>query len=73
MMRSRSDASSPAQASARAAAKVESSTAVTCEIRRSFIPVREVIHSSEVSRKVDRSAFVRTAGGMQAPHPVIAA
>ena len=73
MMRSTSAGSSPAQARARRDATVESSIAETCEIRRSCIPVREVIHSSEVSRKVERSALVRTAGGMQAPQPVMAA
>ena len=49
------------------------SIAETCETRRSFIPVREVIHSSEVSRKVERSSLVSTAGGMHAPQPVMAA
>src|SRR3990172_977710 len=73
MIRSRSPAARPARASARAAATVESSSADTCDTRRSFIPVRDVIHSSFVSRKVERSAFVRTAGGMHAPQPVIAA
>jgi hypothetical protein len=42
-------------------------------MRRSFIPVRDVIHSSSVSRKVAKSAFVSTDGGMHFPQPVIAA
>ncbi len=46
---------------------------VTCETRRSRIPVREVIHSSSVSMSDARSALVRMAGGMHLPQPVMAA
>src|SRR5262245_33198800 len=42
-------------------------------MRRSFIPVRDVIQSSEVSRNVERSSLVKTAGGSPSPQPVIAA
>ncbi len=38
-----------------------------------LMPVREMIQSSLVSRKVARSAFERTAGGMHLPQPVTAA
>ena len=71
--RSMSAAWSPAQASARAAATCESTVIGTWEMRRSLMPVRLVIHSSLVSRKVARSALVRVAGGMHLPQPVIAA
>jgi hypothetical protein len=73
--RTRSSASAeiPAQASARAPATTASSPSGTCETRRSFIPVRVVIHSSSVSRKVARSALVSTAGGRHFPQPVMAA
>jgi len=37
----------------------------------SFTPVREVIHSSLVSRMVDRSSFVNIEGGAHMPQPVI--
>jgi hypothetical protein len=37
------------------------------------MPVRVVIHSSLVSRKVERSAFESTAGGIAEPQPVMAA
>ena len=73
MMRSTSFASSPAQASARAAATWASAVTGTWEMRRSRMPVRDVTHSSSVSMKVARSAFVRTAGGMHLPQPVMAA
>ena len=72
-MRSTSFAASPAQASARAAATWESSIPVTCETRRSRMPVRDMIHSSSVSMIDARSALVRMAGGMHLPHPVMAA
>jgi hypothetical protein len=49
------------------------SIAGTCEILLSFIPVREMIQSSVVSRKVARSWFDNTAGGMHLPQPVMAA
>ena len=40
---------------------------------RSRIPVRVLIHSSDVSRNVERSSLLSTAGGMHAPQPVMAA
>ena len=46
---------------------------LTCETRRSWMPVRVVIHSSSVSMIVARSALDRTAGGMHLPQPVMAA
>ena len=70
-IRSTSAGSSPAHASARDAATVAISIAGTCETRRSFMPVRVVIHSSVVSRNVARSALVRTAGGRPSPQPVM--
>ncbi len=73
MIMSTSDAASPAQASARDAASVAISIALMWEMRRSFMPVRLVIQSSEVSRNVDRSSLLRTAGGRPSPQPVIAA
>ncbi len=73
MIRSTSAASRPAQASACDAATTDISIAVTCDTRRSRIPVREVIHSSDVSRKVERSSLERIAGGMHLPQPVMAA
>src|SRR5271170_1558161 len=42
-------------------------------MRRSRMPVRLTIHSSLVSRMVDRSWLVSTAGGRHFPQPVIAA
>src|SRR5690349_15040925 len=42
-------------------------------MRRSRMPVREVIHSSDVSKSVARSVFESTAGGKHLPQPVIAA
>ena len=67
------EGSSPAHAIARRAATVASSAAGAWEMRRSFMPVRLVIHASSVARNVARSALVSTAGGIQAPQPVIAA
>jgi hypothetical protein len=37
------------------------------------MPVRVVIHSSDVSKSVARSVFESTAGGRHLPQPVIAA
>ena len=42
-------------------------------IRRSRIPVRDVIHSSDVSTSFSRSAFERTFFGTAAPVPTIMA
>ena len=68
---STSSAVLPAAASACAQATWANSLTLTCEMRRSFIPVRVVIHSSSVSRKVARSSFVKTAGGRHLPQPVM--
>jgi hypothetical protein len=57
----------PAQARARARPRSRSRQG-TCETRRSRMPVRVRIHSSLVSRKVARSALLRTAGGRHLPH-----
>src|SRR5690606_10804691 len=73
MIRSSSLGSSLAHASARAAAMCDNTVMGTCEMRRSLMPVRVVIHSSLVSKNVARSALLRTAGGMHLPQPVIAA
>ena len=72
-MRSSAAASTPAQASARAAATWIRSPSGTWEMRRSCIPVRETIQASSVSRKVARSPFVITAGGRHFPQPMMAA
>lgn len=42
-------------------------------MRRSRMPVRVTIHSSEVSTIRSRSAFVKTCSGRAMPHPVMAA
>src|SRR4051812_41387425 len=42
-------------------------------MRRSLMPVRSVIHSSDVSMRCSRSALVRVPSGRAVPHPVIAA
>ena len=72
-MKSNSSADTPAQASARTAATWDISRPDTCEMRRSFMPVRETIHSSSVGRNVARSALVSVAGGRHLPQPVSAA
>jgi len=41
------------------------------EMRRSRIPVRETIHSSEVSTIASRSLFVRTRLGVYDPVPMM--
>ena len=63
--RSRSFGSTPAWASAsRAAGSARSDIAWSSDAnRRSLIPVRSVIHSSEVSTSSARSAFVITRSG----------
>ena len=72
-IRSRSFTVLPAAASARRPATAASSDASTWLIRRSLIPVRVVIHSSEVSTSCSRSWLVSTLGGMHMPQPVISA
>ncbi len=64
-MMSRSSGVMPASASARFVASMARSL-VACSgfaIRRSLIPVRETIHSSEVSSIRSKSAFVSTTSG----------
>ena len=65
MIRSTCDASSPAGSSAsRAAGRQRSESACPgSAIRRSRIPVRSRIHSSEVSIIVESSSFVMTRSG----------
>ena len=58
-------------AKARLAAKLASVAVDTWEIRRSLIPVRVEIHSSEVSKNVAKSSLLSTAGGKHFPQPVI--
>ncbi len=72
-IRSMSSGSSPAAAMARRAAISAMSVAGTCEMRRSLIPLRVVIHSSLVSTIFSRSALLNTAGGRALPQPVISA
>ncbi len=72
-IRSTSFTDLPAAANARWAATAASSEVSTWLIRRSLIPVRVVIHSSEVSTSCSRSWLVRTLGGMHLPQPVISA
>ena len=64
----------PARASAWRLALIERVEAVSCgaAIRRSLMPDRETIHSSEVSTIFSRSALVRTFSGTYIPQPVIA-
>src|SRR6267378_1235199 len=63
----------PASRTARRAASVASAEAGVSgsEIRRSLIPVRVVIHSSEVSTIFSKSLFVRTRSGVQEPTPTM--
>ena len=73
MIRSISEPSSPASASAsRAAGRQRSDSACSgSAIRRSRITVRSRIHSSFVSIIVERSSFVSTFSGTCPPRPVI--
>src|ERR671915_109998 len=75
MTRSSSDASRPATASASRAALTERVVVVSSSaaMRRSRIPVRVTIHSSDVSTIRDRSSLVRTRDGAYIPQPVISA
>src|SRR3989441_5845435 len=63
----------PASRTARRAASVARAEAGVSgsEIRRSLIPVRVVIHSSEVSTIFSKSLFVRTRSGVQEPTPTM--
>ncbi len=71
--RSRSCASVPAAASARFPATVARSLPGTCETLRSLMPLRVLIHSSEVSITVAIWSLVKTVGGRHFPQPVMAA
>src|ERR1044072_2774515 len=75
MMWSTSRASTPAISSARWQA-INARSLEACPvdaIRRSRMPVRSTIHSSEVSTSFARSAFVSTRSGTYMPVPVIVA
>src|SRR5262245_39502719 len=63
----------PAHASARAEATCDRVVIGTWETRRSRIPVRVVIHSSLVSRRLASGKLSSAAGGMHLPQPVMAA
>src|SRR6188472_4008862 len=75
MTRSTSDASTPATASASRAACTDRVVVVSSSaaMRRSRMPVRLTIHSSEVSTMVDSSSLVMTRSGAYIPHPVMTA
>src|SRR5918992_1354526 len=75
MTRSSSDGSRPATASASRAAWTLRVVAVSSSaaMRRSRMPVRVTIHSSEVSTMVDSSALVITRSGAYIPQPVSSA
>ena len=62
-----------AAARARLAETIAMSENSQWQIRRSLMPVRLVIHSSEVSMNVVRSSLLSTAGGTHLPQPVISA
>jgi len=62
----------PAFSSARFAAVTDIDAVVSSLASlRSLIPVRLLIHSSEVSIIFDKSSFVTTISGMQLPVPMI--
>ena len=72
---SRSIGARPAASSAGFAARTQKSesTSPSLAIRRSRIPVRDVIHSSDVSTIFSRSAFERIRSGNARPVPAIVA
>src|SRR3954449_7877883 len=74
-MRSISSAVRPAVSSAWRAAVTDREVVLSSAptMRRSLMPVRLVIHSSEVSTIRSRSALVSTRSGTAMPQPVIAA
>ena len=62
----------PAASSARPLAATASSSSVSVvQMRRSLMPVRVKIHSSEVSRKRERSSFVTLRAGSAEPVPMM--
>ena len=70
--RSSSDASTPAASRARQLALTARSSSVSVvQTRRFLIPVREKIHSSEVSRKPESSSFETERAGSADPVPRI--
>ena len=75
MIVSRSIGPMPAASIAEPAARTQKSdrTSPSWAIRRSRMPVRDVIHSSDVSTIFVRSAFVRTLSGTALPVPAIVA
>ena len=72
-IKSSSNGSKSAAASAFFAATRAMSEKLQWQTRRSFIPVLVVIHSSEVSRNVAKSSLLSMAGGTHFPQPVISA
>src|SRR5437867_3226375 len=75
MMRSTPEAGIAADSSALSAARVANwdMNSSSPAMRRSRIPVRDAIHSSEVSTIFSRSAFVRTRSGRADPVPLMTA
>ena len=75
IIRSRSLVPTPALSSALRAASMASVTVDSplVQMWRSLIPVRVVIHSSDVSRIFSKSALVMTLSGTAEPMPVIIA
>ena len=75
IIRSKSRGPMPAISRARREAKTESEEVVSSldAWRRSLMPVRSVIHWSEVSTSFSRSALVTTLAGSAAPVPSIVA
>ena len=75
MIVSRSIGTRPAASRAGVAARTQKSerTSPSLAIRRSRIPVRDVIHSSVVSTIFSRSAFERIRSGTARPVPAIVA
>src|SRR4029450_5092318 len=73
MIRSSSSGFTPARSSAvRAAGRARSVMACSgAAIRRSLMPVRSMIHSSDVSTSSASSSFVSTRSGTYVPRPVI--
>src|SRR2546425_961604 len=71
MIRSTWEATRPADWSAASAARVANCDMYSSSfaMRRSRMPVRDVIHSSDVSTILSRSAFVRTRAGRDEPVP----
>ena len=59
------------RASLHAGSAMSESASSCAAIRRSRMPVRVTIHSSDVSTSVDSSSFVRTRSGTWQPRPLI--